>query len=41
MRLVVTSRIALLAALKAFHSCLVNNQFEIVMDHISLTYIKN
>jgi len=32
---------ALLAALKAFHSYLVNNEFEIVTDHISLTYLKN
>ena len=32
---------ALFAALKAFHSYLVNNEFEIVTDHISLTYLKN
>jgi len=31
----------LLATLKAFHSYLVNNEYEIVMDHISLTYLKN
>jgi len=36
-----TSLAALLAALKAFHSYLINTEFEIVMDHISLTYLKN
>ena len=29
---------ALLAALKSFHSYLINTEFEIVTDHISLTY---
>jgi len=33
--------VALLAALKAFHSYLINTEFEIVTDHISLTYLKN
>jgi len=32
---------ALLATLKAFHSYLINTEFEIVTDHISLTYLKN
>ena len=32
---------ALLAALKAFHLYLINTEFEIVTDHISLTYLKN
>jgi len=32
---------ALLAALKAFHSYLIKTEFEIVTDHISLTYLKN
>ena len=31
---------ALLAAVKAFHSYLINTEFEIVTDHISLTYLK-
>jgi len=33
--------VALLDVLKAFHSYLVNNEFEIVTDYISLTYLKN
>ena len=32
---------ALLAALKAFHSYLINTKFEIVTNHVSLTYLKN
>jgi len=32
---------ALLAALKAFHSYLINTEFKIVTDHISLAYLKN
>ena len=30
-----------MAALKVFHSYLINAEFEIVMDHISRTYLKN
>jgi len=33
--------VALLATLEAFHSYLINTEFEIVTDHISLTYLKN
>jgi len=36
----ITVQLISMAALKVFHSYLINAEFEIVMDHISRTYLK-